>query len=117
MCDTMDFSAVSELTPYPEVNALLVNLTESVGGILRQNLIGLYLSGSLTYDDFVPGRSDIDLQAVVRAPISEELLTAIERMHRGLNTRFPAWRNRLECSYVPIELLQETVPPKTPRPW
>lgn len=105
------------MTPYREINELLSDFTSSAKEILRENLVGLYLSGSLTYGDFVPERSDIDLEVVVRQPLGESELNSIEQLHRDLNNRHAAWKNRLECSYVPIELMTEIMPPKTPRPW
>ncbi len=104
-------------TPYQDINDLLAAWVEGTKRILKDNIVGLYLSGSLTYGDFVPDRSDIDLQAVVKRPLTAKELTLIEQMHQGLSEDYPQWRSRLECSYVPIELLKEVLPPKTPRPW
>jgi hypothetical protein len=106
-----------KLTPYPDINNLLTDWTEGVKMLLSENLVGLYLSGSLTYGDFELGRSDIDLQAVVKRPLNEGELASIEQLHKDLSERYPAWESRLECSYVPLELMREILPPKTPRPW
>jgi hypothetical protein len=113
----MDTEKIRKLTPYQDINGLLADWTEKAKDILGENVVGLYLSGSLSYGDFVPERSDIDLQVVVRRPLDESELKSIERMHRGLDERYPAWKGRLECSYVPLGLMQEILPPKTPRPW
>jgi hypothetical protein len=106
-----------KLTPYPDINALICDWMEGITIFLSGNIVGLYLSGSLTYGDFVPGRSDIDLQAVVQYPLNKHELEWVGYWHRNLNERYPAWHGRLECSYVPLELMAETRPPKTPRPW
>jgi predicted nucleotidyltransferase len=113
----MDTEKIRKLTPYQDINSLLADWTEKAKNILGENVVGLYLSGSLSYGDFVPERSDIDLQAVIRRPLNEPELKSIEQLHRGLDERYPAWKGRLECSYVPLELMQEVLPPKTPRPW
>lgn len=47
-------------TDYPNINHLLWIITKDVHEILGDKLVGFYLMGSLTYDDFRPGRSDID---------------------------------------------------------
>jgi hypothetical protein len=39
-------------TPYPEVNAILDELLESIRPLLGRHLVGLYLEGSLTGSDF-----------------------------------------------------------------
>ncbi|MBO0859744.1 MAG: hypothetical protein J2P21_15040 [Chloracidobacterium sp.] len=113
----MDTANIRKLTPYQDINSILVDWTEKAKKILGENVVGLYLSGSLSYGDFVPERSDIDLQAVVRPPLNQSELNSIEQLHRGLDEQYPAWKGRLECSYVPIELMQEVLPPKISRPW
>lgn len=113
----MEIEKIKKLTPYQDINDLLAAWTEGVQNILGENIVGLYLSGSLTYGDFVPERSDIDLQAVVQNPLNENQLKPIEQLHKDLNERYPVWKGRLECSYVPLKLMQEVLPPKTPRPW
>ena len=113
----MDLYNIRTLTPYQDINDLLAEWTEGVKDILGETVIGLYLSGSLTYGAFVPERSDIDLQAVVRLALNEHELESIEHLHKALNERHPAWKGRVDCSYVPLELMQEILPPKTPRPW
>ena len=104
-------------TPHQDVNDLLIDWVKGVRKILSENMIGLYLFGSLTYGDFVRGRSDIDLQAVVREPLGSDELSSIEKFHLELERRHAAWAGRVECSYVPAVLLSEILPPTTPRPW
>jgi predicted nucleotidyltransferase len=56
---------MNEATPYPAINTVLTEWAEGLKRLLGKQAVGLYLSGSLAYGDFVPDRSDIDLQAVV----------------------------------------------------
>jgi predicted nucleotidyltransferase len=94
-------------------------LTERVEGLKRvlgKNIVGLYLSGSLASGDFVPERSDIDLQAVVRIPLSEDESKSVEQLHREIKRRCPQWADRIECSYVPLELMHEVTLPAKSRP-
>ena len=65
----------------------------------------------------MPERSDIDLEAVVRSPLTTDELRSIEELHRRIEGRFPRWAGRIECSYVPLGLMRELKPPATPRPW
>jgi hypothetical protein len=41
--------------------------------VLDERLVGLYAVGSYALGDYVPGRSDLDVAAVVRSPLSPEL--------------------------------------------
>jgi len=108
---------VNGVTPYPAINTVLTQLRDGLKRLLGEKIVGLYLSGSLAYGDFVPERSDIDLQAVVRSPLTQDDLTTIEQLHRELERRCPEWAGRIECSYVPLELMHELSTPATPRPW
>ena len=96
---------------------MLTEWAEELKRLLGKKIDGLYLSGSLAYGDFVPERSDIDLQAVVRSPLTEDELRSVEELHRQVEERRPQWANRIECSYVPLELMRELTPPVVPRPW
>jgi hypothetical protein len=96
---------------------MLTEWSEGLQHLLGEWIVGLYLSGSLAYGDFVPERSDIDLQAVVRRPLTGNELRSIEELHKQVEGRCPEWAGRIECSYVPLELMRALRPPPTPRPW
>ena len=96
---------------------MLTEWVEGLKRLLEKNIVGLYLSGSLAYGDFVPERSDIDLQAVVRNPLTQDELRSVEQLHREIERCCPQWADRVECSYVPLELMSELKPPAKPRPW
>jgi len=108
---------MKDAPPYPAVNTVISEWVLGAKRLLGGNLIGLYLSGSLAYGDFVPERSDIDLQAVVQSPLTQDELRSAEELHKDIERRCPEWANRIECSYVPLELMRELTPPATPRPW
>jgi len=113
----MEISHIKDLTPYMDVNEIIATLTQEVHGILGDELVGLYLMGSLTYDDFNPERSDIDLLVATKSALSKEKLDEIEAMHARTGEANEKWTKRIECSYVPIEMLENILPPKTPRPY
>ncbi len=108
---------MNDVTSYPAINTVLAEWAEGLKRLLGKKIVGLYLSGSLAYGDFVPERSDIDLQAVVRNPLTENELRSIEQLHQRIERECPEWANRIECSYVPLELMRELTPPARPRPW
>ncbi|MFD2356171.1 nucleotidyltransferase domain-containing protein [Nonomuraea ferruginea] len=60
-------------------------------------LMAVWAHGSLAKGDYQPGRSDLDLIAVVREPLDERRRDAVERLHRGLDG---ALAERLHCSYM-----------------
>jgi len=108
---------MNDVTPYPAINTVLTEWAEGLKRLLGKKIVGLYLSGSLAYGDFVPDRSDIDLQAVVQNPLTQDELGLVEQLHRKVERRYPQWAGRIECSYVPLELMCELTPPAEARPW
>lgn len=105
------------ITTYKDVNEVLHSLTTEIIPILGDNLVGVYLTGSLSYGDFNPENSDIDLLVILRNPDSQEKLEALKQMHLNMEKGYKKWAKRIECSYVPLDILQERLPPKTPRPY
>jgi hypothetical protein len=65
---------MNDVTPYPTINTMLTEWAEGLKRLLGKGIVGLYLSASLAYGDFVPDRSDIDLQAIVRNPLTKDQL-------------------------------------------
>src|SRR5215469_17567441 len=107
---------MKDATPFPAINTMLTEWVEGLQRSLgKNNIVGLYLSGSLAYGDFVPERSDIDLQAVVRSPLTPYELKSVGELHIQIEALCPRWADRVECSYAPLELMSELTPPATPR--
>src|SRR5437879_11607786 len=80
---------MNDVTPYPAINTVLTEWAEGLKRLLGKKIVGLYLSGSLAYGDFVPDRSDIDLQAVVQNPLTQDELGLVEQLHRKVERRYP----------------------------
>ncbi len=67
--------------------------------ILHDELIGLYLYGSLVTGDFDEEVSDIDLLAVVHQKIGDDEYALLDRLHRHLTLDHPQWDNRIDVQY------------------
>ncbi|KXJ86551.1 hypothetical protein Micbo1qcDRAFT_152858 [Microdochium bolleyi] len=66
--------------PHPET-AYLAEITTRLASCLEPHLIGIYLFGSASNDGYEPGRSDLDVQAVVRQPLTpDEKQAVVERL-------------------------------------
>ncbi|MHB8510238.1 MAG: hypothetical protein ACYDGR_16605, partial [Candidatus Dormibacteria bacterium] len=92
-------------TQFPGLNALLVEFTERVRGILGENFVGAYLQGSFAVGD--PDlASDCDFLVPVHRPISAEQEARLRALHRELYARqgsdldeLEGWTDHLEGSY------------------
>jgi hypothetical protein len=108
---------IKKITPYRDINDVLYFLTQGIIKIFGDDLVGFYLTGSLSYGDFNEGRSDIDLAVVLKKPTSRENIKAVEQLHLGVENICEKWSKRIECSYVPLKMLKNILPPKEPRPY
>ena len=104
-------------TPYSEVNAAVHHLFASLQAVLCEQLVGLYLGGSLALGDFNPHRSDIDFVAVTVDHLAPDLLVALEQVHTRLWATGPAWVRKLDGSYVPQPVVRHWTPEHPPCPF
>lgn len=109
--------ANNNMTPYSDINEILFNFCDGIKKIIDQHLTGVYLFGSLSYGDFNPDSSDIDLVVILKKQLDRNNLAQIKLLHKNIGEQYPKWRDRLECSYMPIGMLKNILPPNEPRPY
>jgi hypothetical protein len=83
--------------PPDEVSPLLARFAADAGRVLP--LTALWAHGSLAYGDFVPGRSDLDLVALIDAPVAAAQRQELRRAHEALIAGEPLAAG-LHCTYV-----------------
>lgn len=108
---------IKKATPYQDINDVLYFLAEGIQNIFGLDLAGFYLTGSLSYGDFDEGRSDIDLAVVLKEPASREKIELVKKLHSDAEQKYSKWAKKIECSYIPLDILLNILPPKTPRPY
>lgn len=106
-----------KFTSYPEINKLLDFFITEVKAIFGEDLVGIYLMGSLSYGDFNIKTSDIDLQVILKNIVSVENVKKLEELVEKIKTNYPTWSERVECSFLPQSWLTEIHPPKSGRPY
>lgn len=108
-------------TPYPDVNNLLRLLLTETHAILGDELIGLYLDGSLALGDFNPATSDVDFIAAVAQPLVSSETEFLRRnsiskvpelaaMHRRIRDSGCPFATELEGSYIHLSALRRHDP-------
>ena len=79
----------------------LKQLTSALESHFESDLLGLYLFGSLAAGAFYPGKSDLDLMAIIAAEVEEgQQLEALRSLHDGFVSERPTWVERVEVTYV-----------------
>jgi Domain of unknown function (DUF4111) len=108
---------LQELEGYPDVVAAIRALQGGIPRVLGDTLVGLYLTGSLSYGGFDPASSDIDFLALCRQRPRADEIAALSAMHRDIAHQTPDWAERIEGSYIWESLLSSLEPPSEPRPY
>ncbi len=100
----MNFYNIVSTEPYPELPQVLTQLVNGVRGHLPDNLVGIYLVGSLATGGFDLD-SDIDFLVVINQELSNENVRNLQEMHREIYDQdcYPA--KHLEGSYIREDLL------------
>jgi len=110
-------SANTERWPFePGVHQVLELLLANMQAVLRDEFIGLYLSGSLACGDFDPHTSDIDFLVVTRDELSAAQLAAVDGLHQRLLESSPQWGGELEGSYISLGAIRRHQRPPAAHP-
>src|SRR5512145_2175514 len=94
---------------YPDVNEIVNTLFTRVQAILGDQLIGMYLEGSLANGGF-DENSDIDVIVVTASAVSEETFSMLQEMHQQIATLDSPWAIQFEVSYIPQRALRRFDP-------
>jgi predicted nucleotidyltransferase len=79
----------------------LKELAAAIESHFRSELLGLYLFGSLAAGGFYPGKSDLDLMAIIAAEVEEgSQLEELRSLHDTFVSERPTWVERIEVAYV-----------------
>lgn len=95
----MNTEHLSDPTPYPDVNALVLELLRQARDVLGPRFVGMYLEGSLAGGDF-DADSDIDFVVVTDEEVSADRFAALRAMHERIAALDTPWAIQLEGSYI-----------------
>lgn len=104
-------------TSYRDVNSIVLLLLKKSQQILGENLLAMYLHGSLATGDFNQKDSDIDFMIVIDKELSDETIQKLREMHGSMLKNHSKWAKKLEGSYVQKDSLKSVEPPKRLRPY
>lgn len=94
----------------PDITEILNVLRAGVQQVLRHNLVGVYLRGSLALGEFRPATSDVDVLAVTEQPVGAAEFAALATLHAQLATLSNPYANRIEMAYLDRAALRRFQP-------
>lgn len=77
------------LEQYPQIKDFLNTITADFETILGDNLLGVYLTGSLTTNSYIEKLSDIDLIVVLNNPVSSSEKEGLDAWSKDLQAKYP----------------------------
>ena len=83
-----------------EVHAVLSDLLAAIQRALGDQLVGVYLRGSLATGDFIPETSDIDALAVTEHPVDDAQFAILAALHAQLSRSPDPFANQVEIAYI-----------------
>jgi hypothetical protein len=96
-------------TRWPQANRAVEGLRDGLGDTLEDQLVGLYLSGSLAQGGFHPPSSDIDVLVATAGVLDEPVVGRLADRHATLRAA-GGWAARLEVVYLPVATLRRYDP-------
>ena len=84
----------------PDVASLLDALTLGIREAMGDNLVGVYLRGSLAMGDFDPVTSDVDFFTITERPVSANEFAALAALHETLAKPANPFGDQLEGTYI-----------------
>lgn len=102
-------NSYSEITPYADLNDVLLELAKGIKSILTDNLYGIYLQGSFAIGDF-DEHSDVDFIIVFTNKISGSQLYDLQALHKQIYKLKSGWAQHLEGTYFDLNSISN--PPK-----
>jgi hypothetical protein len=107
-------TSAGAITPYADLDELLVELLGHWQRILRDDLVGAYLQGSFALGGG-DQHSDCDWLVATRRTPTEQQVAELRALHDEIPTRDGHWPHDLEGSYAPVAELASV--DHTGRPW
>ncbi|MCY4071215.1 MAG: DUF4111 domain-containing protein [Chloroflexi bacterium] len=102
----MSIPGSAQIAESSQVAEVLNSLVTGVSGVLQNNLVGIYLYGSLVTEDFDAGISDLDLVVVTNLGLGDAAFASLQELHQQVIGSYPAWDDRLELAYVSLDALR-----------
>jgi predicted nucleotidyltransferase len=91
--------------PSSTITDLLDDLHAGIAQVFGEQLVGLYVYGSLALGGFDASVSDIDLLAALTHDVTDDEFDTLRAFHGGFVRDHRAWDDRIEVAYVSVAAL------------
>lgn len=92
------------LKDHPEIQSFLNKVTDDLKFLLKNNLLGVYVWGSLATHSYKEGLSDIDVLVVVRHQINAETLSTLQKWAESI-VKLEKYAGKLDAAFVSLDTI------------
>jgi len=85
------------------LQTFLKTIQTDLPNIIPENLVGIYIYGSISYGDFAEGRSDVDVAAVVKRRLNKDERQKLNDWYKSEPMTSSPWLKKLEMDYIVFE--------------
>jgi len=89
------------------LKSILEDYSGRVKSLLSNDLIGIYLTGSIALDGYHDGKSDIDFTVVMKQPLDERQISELKTIHREILKKYP--KNLFEGHYITPDVFGKSI--------
>ena len=69
--------------------------------LFTDDLVGIYLTGSIVFGEFIEGKSDVDCTVLLKSPLGVDRLEKVKKIHQDISSRYK--KIILESQYISID--------------
>ena len=80
---------------------LLTTYKTSIHELFSDELVGIYLTGSIAFGEYFEGKSDLDFTVVLKSQLGIDKLEKVTKIHQDISSRYK--RTPLESQYIALD--------------
>jgi len=67
---------------------LLDSYKASIRALFSDELVGVYLTGSIAFGEYIERKSDVDLTVLLKSPLKIDSVESVKKMHQDLSVKY-----------------------------
>ena len=83
------------------LDSLLDTYKVSIHELFTDELVGIYLTGSIAFGEFYEGKSDVDLIVLLKTPLDIDRVESVKKIHQDISAKYK--NIILESQYISLE--------------
>jgi hypothetical protein len=83
------------------VDNLLDTYKARIHELFTDELVGIYLTGSIVFGEFYEGKSDVDLTVLLKSPLDIDSVESVKKIHQDISAKYK--NITLDSQYISVD--------------